>query len=416
MYTLDGMSGLKKVLALLFMALCAAARADDNDLISSLTGFLSPYIDPNTGLTIMPTLFVPLGGKYEGMGTAYTAVAMDTGFIESNPAASSVLRNTQLAFYHHNWIADTKLEGVVYTIRFDDLGIGVGGKLLYVPFTYLNDWGEEGPSGYVSESVGTLNVSYNFFQNYYFYGLAAGMNLKAAYRSIPDVFSVNQSSLSLMTDFGLRTSFNLLKFYHSRDKNISLGATVRNLGFSTLPGEPLPLTASAGLSYSPFRPWTLAYDFNYPFSLDPVNAPAEMWNMAVGTNVNVTDFISIQGGVLLKLSNPHVSLGTSIDLGYVSFVANYNLDLSGNINPEDKFSVQAQFNLGDFGRAAAQAEADQLYLAGVEEYAKGNLEKAIEYWKKVLELDPKYLPARDNISTTQRSLDLQREIESREIE
>jgi tetratricopeptide (TPR) repeat protein len=350
------------------------------------------------------------------MGTAYTAVAMDSGFIESNPAASSVLRDTQLAFYHHNWISDSKLEGVVYTVRFDDLGIGVGGKLLYVPFTYYNEWGATGPKGYVSESVATLNVSYNFFQSYYFYGLAAGMNLKAAYRSIPEAFSAGQSTLALLSDFGVRTSFNFLKFFNSRDRNVSLGATVRNLGFSTIAGEQAPLTASAGLAYSPLRPWTIAYDFNYPFSLDPVNSPAEQWSMAFGTNVNVTGFISIQAGLLLKPSNPHLSLGTSIDLGYVNFVANYNLDMSGTINPEDKFSLQAQFDLGDFGRGATEAEVDRLYLAGVEEYAKGNLEQAIEYWKKVLEMDPKYTPARDNILTTRRSLDLQREIESREIE
>ena len=416
MYTLSDMSGPKRAFALLFFVLCAAAWADNNDLISSWVGTFSPYIDPNTGLTIFPTLSVPMGGRYEGMGTAHVAVGLDTGFIESNPAASSILRNTQLSFYHHNWIADTSLEGVVYTIRFDDLGIGVGGKLLYVPFTYHNEWGADGPSGYVSESIATLNLSYNFFQNYYFYGLAAGMNLKAAYRSIPDAFSANQSTLALLSDFGIRTSFNVMKFFHSRDKNVSLGATLRNLGFSTIQGEQLPLTASAGLSYSPLRPWIIAYDFNYPLSLDPVNAPAEQWNMAFGTNVNVTDFISIQGGVLLKLSNPHVSLGTSIDLGYVNFVVNYNLDLSGRMNPEDKFSVQAQFNLGDFGRAAVQAEVDQLYLAGVEEYAKGNYEKAMEYWTRVLELDPTYLPAKDNISSTRRSIDLQREIELREIE
>ncbi len=407
---------MKTAFALLSLAFTAVVTAQADDVTSSLTDALSPYIDPNTGLTILPTLFVPLGGRYEGMGTAYTAVAMDSGYIESNPAASAVLQNTQLAFYHHSWISDTSLEGAVYTVRFDDLGIGASGKLLYVPFTYHNDWGQETLSGYVTESVGTLNISYNFFQNFYFQGISAGMNVKAAYRNIPDVFAANQSAFALVTDYGLRTSFNLLKFYNSRDTNMSLGVTLRNLGFSSLPGEALPLTASAGFAYSPLRPWTIAYDFNYPFSLDPVNAPAEQWYMAFGTNVNVTEFIAIQGGCLLKLSNPRVTIGTSIDLGYVSFTANYNLDLSGSYTPEDKFSIQAQFNLGDFGRAAAQTEADQLYLAGVEEYAKGNLEKAIEYWERVIALDPKYLPARDNIAAAKRSLELQREIKSREIQ
>ncbi|MEW5817424.1 MAG: UPF0164 family protein, partial [Spirochaetota bacterium] len=43
-------------------------------------------LDPDAGLTIFPLLLIPTGGKYEGMGTAFTAVADDTGFLEANPS------------------------------------------------------------------------------------------------------------------------------------------------------------------------------------------------------------------------------------------------------------------------------------------------------------------------------------------
>lgn len=386
--------------------------ADTSDLYASLSQAMSLFIDPHTGLTIIPTLLIPLGGRYEGMGTAYTAMAQDSGFIESNPSASSLLRNTELAFYHHNWISDSNLEGVVYTVRFNELGIGIGGKFLYVPFTAYDTWGIGKGADYISESVATLNLSYNFFQSYYFYGVAVGSNLKIAFRSIPEVFSAKQSSLAFMTDIGAQTSFNFLKFYSSRDKNLSIGATMKNLGLSSLPGEQLPLMATVGFAYSPLRPWTIDCDFNYPFSLDPAHYPATSPNVALGMNVNVASFISIQAGALFQMSKPKLSLGTTIDLGEVSFVANYNLDLSSQLDPFDKFSVQAQINLGDFGRAAAQDKVEQLYLAGVEEYANGNYAKAIEYWKQVLEIDPKYVPAREYIDTVQRTIDLQNELES----
>ena len=84
------------------------------------------------------------------MGTAYTAVSSDSGFLESNPAGSSLLDYTELTLNHNNWIADTNIEGVVYTTRFDNLGIGIGGKFLYVPFIEYNRWGEEESSGYYS--------------------------------------------------------------------------------------------------------------------------------------------------------------------------------------------------------------------------------------------------------------------------
>ena len=60
-----------------------------------------------------------------------------------------------------------------------------------------------------------------------------------------------------MAYFGLLTRFNLLKFYHSRSKNFSVGAAIKNLGFNALE-EPLPTLASAGFAYSPFRPLLIA--------------------------------------------------------------------------------------------------------------------------------------------------------------
>ena len=111
------------------------------DIYAGWTDLLGSFADTNTGLRSFPTLLIPMGGLAEGMGTAYTAVSRDAGYIEYNPAGSSLLPTSELALYHHSWIADSNIEGVVYTIRFDDLGIGFGGKFLYVPFTAYNDWG-----------------------------------------------------------------------------------------------------------------------------------------------------------------------------------------------------------------------------------------------------------------------------------
>jgi hypothetical protein len=409
------MKGVRKftILALLVLNTVSVMAIGEN-FYGGVTDLLSAFRDPNTGLTSFPTLLVPMGGLAEGMGTAYTAVGRDAGYIEYNPAASALLKASELAFYHHAWIADSNMEGVVYTMRFDDLGIGVGGKFLYVPFTAYNEWGAQGAKDYISESVGTLNISYNFLSNYYFSGLAVGANVKVAYRSIPTVFAANQSALAVMGDLGVQTSFNFLKFYSSQAKNFSVGAVVKNLGVSTLSDETLPQMVTAGLAWSPLRPWTMALDCNIPFTLPgqyvpgtTEQLPAEAISVALGTIVNVTDFLSVQGGVLLKADNPRISIGSALDVGVVDLIVNYNLDLSGQLNPLDKFSVQARFNLGDSGRAARAADNDALYLQGVEEYAKGNYEKAIALWEEVLQADPKYQPAADNIRTVKQSMALQ---------
>ncbi len=396
----------------LLILIPASMWATGADFYSTWSNLLKNFQDPNTGLTVFPTLQIPMGGMYEGMGTAFTAMSADTGFLESNPAASSLMKQTELAFYHHAWIADSNIEGVAYTMRFNDLGIGAAGKFLYVPFTAYNEWGVAGAQDYITETIGTLNVSYNMLSSYYFNGVAVGGNLKVAYRNIPAVFAPNQSSMAVMGDLGVQTSFNFLKFYPSRTKNFSVGAAIKNLGLTTLTDETLPQMASAGIAWSPLRPWTIAIDFNYPFMF-AWQPPAEMWNVAVGTNVAMTEFLSIQGGVLLKADNPRLSLGTTIELGTLNFNVNYNLDLSGQLNPLDKFSIQAKLDLGDSGRAAREAQAENLYLQGVEEFANGNYEKAIELWKQVLVIDPKYTPAADNIRTVEKTLSLQDQIQDR---
>jgi tetratricopeptide (TPR) repeat protein len=394
--------------SLIVLSLCLSVFAGYEDFYGGISDAFSAFEDPNTGLTVFPTLLIPIGGKLEGMGTAYTAVASDSGFIEANPAGSSVLDISELSFLHHNWIADSKIEGIIYTVRFNDLGIGVGGKFLYVPFTEYNIIGERASKGLISETIATANVSYNFFSGYHFHGLAVGANLKAAYRHIPAAIYPGQSAITAMADIGLLSRFNFLKYYYSRDKNFSVGVVLKNIGLPAL-GEPLPTMLSSGIAYSPIRPLLIALDFNLPISFDPVDQPAERWYIATGVDVAVTNFLSIQGGFRLK-ENPHVSLGSTLDLEPARFTVNYNLDLSGSLNPLDKFSVEAKLKLGDGGRADRRKQVDELYASGLEAFANGELEKAVEFWEKALEIDPKFLPARENIEMVQKHLKLQEEM------
>ncbi|MFP4562349.1 MAG: UPF0164 family protein [Spirochaetia bacterium] len=373
-------------------------------------------LDPNTGLTVFPILLIPSGGRYEGMGTAFTAVADDSGFIEANPSGSSLLTYTELSFTHNNWIADSNMEGVVFSVRFGELGIGFGGKFLYVPFTEYDQWGERSSKGYYTESVATMNISYNFFSSYYFYGVAVGTNIKVAFRTMPSgIYATNpigsQTALMGMADVGILTRFNFLKFYHSRGRNLSIGAVVMNLGPYAL-GEPLPTEATFGLSYSPIRPLLFAFDFNLPFSFDTVNYPAERWGISAGMDLAFTSFFSIQTGFKYRGSNPKISVGSMVDLAKVSFTVNYTMDLTTSSNSVDHFSIQARLKLGDRGRADLRNTVDDLYTSGLEAYANGRLTEAINFWNKVLELDPSFQPANEMKLTARRALNLREAMES----
>ncbi|MDR1212206.1 MAG: UPF0164 family protein [Spirochaetaceae bacterium] len=397
-------------LLLLCGSLSLSAIDINEDLYGDFSDFVSG-IDPNAGLTAFPVLNVPMGGRSEGMAGAFTAVSDDISFIEYNPAGSSMLARSELAFFHNNWIADTNVEGAVYATRVNDLGLAAGGKWLYLPFTEYNVYGERASKGYYSEAVGILNLSYNFLSSYYFSGVSAGMNIKGAFRFVPDYSNdqgsiisgsgFSQSAAQVMADLGLLTRFDLFKFYTARERNSSAALTLRNLGLPAM-GDPLPTVATAGISYKPIRPLLFSFDFSYPVNLqNPELSEKPYW--AAGIAAELTPFLSMRTGALVKTGNIRFTLGSAITLDRVSLDINYTVDLLTQLQPFNRLSIGVRLNLGDGGRAARSDEVDRLYLAGLDAYSKGNREEARYCWEEALRLNPKFDPAREGLSVIVRA-------------
>lgn len=374
--------------------------------------------DPNAGRTVFLSTRIPMGGAAESMGMAYTAVAADASFLELNPAGSALLERTQAALFHNNWIQDTRIEGAVYAVRFGNFGFAAGGKWLYLPFTERDDFGYRVTSGYYSEALGIANASVRLFPGYYFYGLAVGANLKLGARTVPDYgddqgsviagSGAGQSAVAIMTDVGLLTRFNFLKFYASRSKNFGLGLTLKNLG-PPVKGEALPTVATVGMAYNFFRPILLSADLSVPLNLvNPAESERPYWG--VGYAMTLTSFWSLRAGLLVKGANPRISVGASVELFPMALDINYTLDLTTQFTALNRISVAARFDLGDMGRAERAATVDSLYIGGLEAYAAGQLERAVELWSRALELDPYFDPAREARANAQASIELQRRI------
>ena len=87
---------------------------------------------------------------------------------------------------------------------------------------------------------------------------------------------------------------------------------------------------------------------------------------------------------------------------------NYNLDLSGSLNPVDKFSVQAKFDLGDSGPSGpGPGGGGHCTCRASRSSQTATTTKALALWEEVLKLDPKYQPAADDIRTVQHTMALQ---------
>lgn len=404
--------------AFLTLSLSGGAALDLSDPYITLANILEPLTDPNEGLTAFRSLLIPGGGRSEAMGSAFSALANDISFFETNPSGSSTMQNTELAVFHNSWIADSRLETLSFTQRADDLGYGASLRTFYVPFTEYNTFGERASRGYYTETFGVLNVSYNFLSGYYFKGIATGANLKFGYRGMPD-YSDNygnlkagsgsaQSALAIMMDAGFQTRFNFLKIYNSREPNFFLGATVRNLGPPVL-GEALPTLFTAGTAYKPANPIVISAEVQQPVNLlDPGRSGMTVYGL--GTTVEFTGFFTLLGGIQLKGANPRVSVGGEINVNDLQFNVNYTLDMTTQSTLFNRISLAAKLNLGDRGRAERQQRVETLYVTGLTKYASGDLEGAIQAWTDALDIDRRFDPAKEGIRTASTTLDLQRRI------
>jgi hypothetical protein len=405
----------------------------DSDSYGSLSDYLEEVygIDDNAGLTSFPVLNVPMGGRAEGMAGAFSAVADDVSFVEWNPAGSARLVKTELAFFHNNWIADTKVEGAAFGMREKNLGFAAATKWVYTPFTEYNLWGDRVSKGYYAEGLAILNISVNLFPGYYFRGLAIGVNVKPTFRFVPDYADsdsdettidtdkvipgsgASQSAVALMSDVGLLYRGNFLKLYNSRDENFALALVARNFGIPdvtfTLMEDPLPSAVVAGIAYRPIRPLLISFDYTLPLNLYDIDLSEKPY-YAAGMSVTVSRFLSMWGGLRLKAGGTRITIGSAISLEKVVFDVNYTLDLATQIQPLNRVSVGVRLDLGDHGRSRIAKQVDEFYLAGLDSYSQGNDTDAKRLWQEALELDSTFDPALEGLSAIRASEELQQRV------
>ncbi len=420
------LSRLTFFLVFLFLFSVRAAANPLTDASSALGDLFSATSDPNEGLTSFRSLLVPFGGRTESLGSAYTGLCDDISYLQFNPSAGSIQKETQLALFHSSWIADSKKETLAFTSRFNKIpNLSWGGfvSCFYLPFTEYNLFGDRVAASYYTESVLALNCSYNLLAGYDFKGLAIGATIKGAWRGMPDYTDNNtgaiiagsgleQSALAIMADAGIMMQFNFLKFYSSREPNVRIGISAQNLGVSltgfgskVITDDPLPTTVSAGLSVKLIKPVTLSVDFVQPINLQNISTYLIPYFNS-GITIQFASFISFLAGFSLRGANPRLSAGFEVEIAKIRLNLNYSLDLTSSLAPLNRISLSAKILLGDKGRSKIDAQVDEYYQIGLKYYADAKWEEAIEVWEEALKLNKRFDPAIQGIQSARYQINM----------
>ncbi len=378
---------------ILYVSLFVYAEEDfENNFLSGYLDMEKFFLNMNGdyGTTFFPFLLKPYGGRDLALSGAFTGVADDVSTIESNPAGTSSLDATELFFSHSKVYGDINYNTVAYTMRFNELGMGLSARVMYLPFTRYDMLGNALGSSVISYTVVTLNASYNFLSTYKHFGLAVGGNVKLYVYSVPEEISAGQTSLNVAFDLGLLTKFNFIKFYNTFEKNWAIGLAVKNLGPFTR-DEPPPTTASFGLSYKPVEQFMVSSDINLLINYSDLTY--KNWGVNIGLEWRFIKFASITAGASIK-SNPTFSLGFNLNLESLKVTAVYNPDLVDLA----QFTISATIKLGDLGRKKRIDDVNNKYALTLKMINEGKTYDAQKALEDIILINPNFDPAWETLT------------------
>ncbi|WP_029409932.1 UPF0164 family protein [Treponema pedis] len=392
---------------------------DISNSYSGVSKAFDVFVQKNEGETAFRTLLIPSGGRFEGLGAAFTALSNDISFFDANPAASAFLKNTEINVLHNSWIADSKLETIGYTQRNDNFGWGTSLRCFYIPFTEYGTVGEKKSSGFYSETFLTLNFAYNFLAGYNFKGLTIGGNLKMGIRSIPPIAGITeeapskthtsaQNGYAVLGDLGIIMRANVLKKFYDFEPNFHFGIMFKNFG-TPIRGDIPPAYVSMGFAYKPVSIFLFTVDLQQPVNLKNIKASG-FPSASTGMMFSITKYFNLLTGFGIRGGNPRFSLGGEVNLSNITINANYTLDLASQTTNLNRISVGVKILLGDGGREKRRNKVENLYMQGLNEYRKKNYEAAITIWKDVLTMDKTFDPAIEGIEVAEKQKKLQEEL------
>lgn len=289
-------------------------------------------------------LKIGAGARAAALGNAYTAMAgNDVNALYWNPAGLGTLKQKEFSFTHAQWLLGSQYNFAAAGLPVDGASFGmddyrgsIGMGVMGISVDGIDSRAADRTAQSnidASDRAFLLGAGIRHRPT----GLNFGLGVKFIQSSIGD-----HSAQTYALDLGMTYKMSM-----SRGQPLSVGLSVRNLG----PGvqfieqrDPLPTTASLGLSYPMGNIFNLAFDTNY-------HVHENKMSFGLGTEVTPIHSVALRAGYLQNTTSGSgtsglVGLGSlagGIGLKFTRYQVDYTFTPFGALGNAQRISLGARF-------------------------------------------------------------------------
>jgi hypothetical protein len=336
------------------------------------------------GTTAADILKIGVGARAIGMGEAYVAQADDVSALYWNPAGLALMQERQASFMYDQMYQDLKFQNANIGIPLENGAIG--GSLSYLSYGDIQGFDQGGNSiGNQTAYSGVATLGAAWLGNQW----SAGANLKGIQEKLAD-----EKANGAAFDLG----GNVIYPKPVLGGTFRLGAVVQNLGSSMKfeqQSDPLPMDWKLGVAAVQMmdKKLNVSVDYTSPKNDDAyVSGGFEYWLMP---------FVALRAGyVNSKNEGNGMRAGIGLRIKGVSF--DYAYAGQGELGMSHRYELS--FRFGE-PRPILTAEERKILQQAKAAMRQERYEQATLLFDSLIELEPRYKPARRYIKVAMSKLE-----------
>lgn len=322
------------------------------------------------GTTAAQFLRIDTGVRAIGMSGAYTGLASGADAIYWNPAGLSQIKSKEISFMHTVWLEEIKYDHLVFGHPLKGhsaFGLGID----YLSMSPIEKIDIDGNP--VNETYRPSDFAFNLSWAKKISKMSIGLNFKFIQSKIE-----SEKTNALALDMG---------WIYKLNHKFSLGLVTKNSGTKMKFRDkkyPLAADTTLGLAFFPLKEkLTFALDLCIPVDNKPYGRIGTEYQCKFGSSFN----LAFRGGY--KSNNKGLDNLTGISTGLGISWDNFGLDYAwvpfGELGQTHHISISMRLP-----SVSALVRKKKYFTTAHELYKKREYEKAIDFWRKVLRIDPNH--------------------------